>query len=52
MKTHSADRSQRKDVIAGARRACLHEILMLVMGKSRAYENVKLIMHMCFSLMH
>jgi hypothetical protein len=44
------DFGEKFDKIAGAHRACFHEILMRVMGEARAHENVEHIMDMRLGL--
>ena len=45
------DLGEELKVIAGAHRACLHEILMLFVGETGAHKDVEHIMHMRFGLM-
>ena len=49
--SQQVDLGKEFDVIAGTRRACLHEILMLVVGETSAHEDVEHIVNMCFSPM-
>ena len=50
-RTQQVDLGKNFEVIIGAHRACLHEILMRVMGKTGAHEDVEYIMHKYFGLM-
>ena len=49
--TQQVELGEEFDVIAGAHRACLHEILMGVMSETSAHEDIEHIMHMCLGLM-
>ncbi len=49
--TQQVDFGEKFDVIAGAHRAGLHEILMRVVGEARAHEDVEDIMYMGLCLM-
>jgi len=50
-RSQQVDFGEEFEAIARAHRACLHEILMLVVGETSAHEDVEHIVHMCFSPM-
>ena len=49
--TQQVDLGETFEIVTGAHRAGLHEILMGVMGETRAHEDVEDIMHMGLGLM-